>query len=87
MAEHSRSSLDTRESLDEEVRRLAEYKQTSVSLKATLDTGLGLIVEGQDLRAVRLELVPDERALDGAWRLPLEAELGDARVAVLLERR
>ena len=32
------------ESLDEEMVRLAKYRQTSVSLKATLDTGLGLLL-------------------------------------------
>ena len=39
-------------SLDEEVRRLAEYKQTSVSLKATLDTGLGLLLPHEGARAL-----------------------------------
>ena len=32
------------ETLDQELRRLASYGQTSVSLKATLDTGLGLLL-------------------------------------------
>ena len=32
------------ESLEEELQRLAGYAQTSVSLKATLDTGLGLLL-------------------------------------------
>jgi len=32
------------ETLNAEMQRLAEYKQTSVSLKATLDTGLGLLL-------------------------------------------
>ena len=36
------------ESLDDELHRLAGYQQTSVSLKATLDTGLGLLLPAQD---------------------------------------
>ena len=37
------------ETLDEEMLRLASYAQTSVSLKATLDTGLGLLLpQGDD---------------------------------------
>ena len=38
------SSSARQESLDEEMVRLAKYRQTSVSLKATLDTGLGLLL-------------------------------------------
>jgi len=38
------SSSSSNESLDEELQRLAGYQQTSVSLKASLDTGLGLLL-------------------------------------------
>ena len=40
----ARRSSTQKESLAEEMRRLASYSQTSVSLKATLDTGLGLLL-------------------------------------------
>lgn len=36
------------ESLEDEMKRLAGYAQTSVSLKATLDTGLGLLLPSED---------------------------------------
>ena len=36
------------ESLPDEMKRLAGYAQTSVSLKATLDTGLGLLLPSDD---------------------------------------
>lgn len=36
------------ETLEEEMKRLASYAQTSVSLKATLDTGLGLLLPDGD---------------------------------------
>ena len=43
------STSGDRETLDEELQRLASYSQTSVSLKATLDTGLGLLLkEGEE---------------------------------------
>ncbi|KAL3913993.1 MAG: hypothetical protein SGPRY_007784 [Prymnesium sp.] len=45
-AGHARS-LRTAETLEEELKRLASYAQTSVSLKATLDTGLGLLLPEQ----------------------------------------
>lgn len=38
------ASSSSGESLDDELRRLAGYQQTSVSLKASLDTGLGLLL-------------------------------------------
>jgi pyruvate dehydrogenase kinase 2/3/4 len=44
---YSSSTSGTRradESLEDELHRLADYKQTSVSLKATLETGLGLLL-------------------------------------------
>ena len=43
----SSSSSHKGETLDEELKRLAGYAQTSVSLKATLDTGLGLLLSKQ----------------------------------------
>ena len=36
------------ESLEEEMERVASRSQTSVSLKATLDTGLGLLLRDED---------------------------------------
>jgi len=45
-----RGLSSSRETLDEEMQRLASYAQTSVSLKATLDTGLGLLLkDGEEL--------------------------------------
>ena len=39
---------DRHESPEGELRRLAGYDQTSVSLKVTLDTGLGLLLRADD---------------------------------------
>ena len=44
----STGSTPQSETLDEELHRLAGYAQTSVSLKATLDTGLGLLLPNDD---------------------------------------
>ena len=41
---HIRAHSSGKETLEEELHRLASYAQTSVSLKATLDTGLGLLL-------------------------------------------
>ena len=44
----SSSTSHPDESLDDEMRRLANYQQTSVSLKASLDTGLGLLLPANE---------------------------------------
>ena len=46
------------ESPEGELRRLAGYDQTSVSLKVTLDTGLGLCYVGKGLSDVLIGLSP-----------------------------
>jgi len=53
-ASSSSSSTPQRESLDDELTRLAGYGQTSVSLKATLDTGLGLLLTPADTASAGL---------------------------------
>ena len=49
-----------RESLQEEMLELAAYTQTSVSLKATLDTGLGLLLRKDEDRG---EMTQRQRTL------------------------
>jgi hypothetical protein len=55
---------DTHETLQQELERLAGYAQTSVSLKATLDTGLGLLLQHQSQQGVAAdELTRPQRTL------------------------